>query len=100
MRFKDPIKGEIPSDGEETLHYFLKTVSTLSATSQWALLASIPCNFHLRNGYSRSKDHTKQTTERSGRQVTTDTYGNNLQPSQTVLVGSMIQLLAKTRQTL
>lgn len=38
-----------------------------------------------------------QTTTK---QVTTDTYGNNLQPSQTVLVGSMIQLLAKTRQTL
>ena len=76
MRFKDPIKGEIPSDGEETLHYFLKTVSTLSATSQWALLGSIPCNFHLRNGYSRPKDHTKQITERSGtkRQVSSNYY--------------------------
>ena len=45
MRFKDPIKGEIPSDGEETLHYFLETVSTLSATSQWALLAQSLATF-------------------------------------------------------
>ena len=110
MRFKDPVKGEIPSDGEETLHYFLKTVSTVSATSQWTLLASIPCNFHLRNATRDRKIirnkllkdlvpnfRYHQTTTR---QVTTDTYGNNLQPSQTVLAGNMIQLLVKTRQTL
>ena len=102
-------KEEIPSDGEETLHYFLRQYQPLvlpvNGPCYHQSLATFICGTGtrdrkiIRNKLLKDLVPNVRYHQTNTRQLTSDTYGNNLQPPQSVLVRSMIQLIFAVAQT-